>query len=188
MAEVCGAKTRSGGTCKGHPMANGRCRMHGGGSTGPKTPNCANNAFKHGFYSDALRPEEKELWERVQIGSVDDEIRLMKIKLHRLVKLSGSQDVADLIDSALDVTRKQGNEFNQKIKEQTPYDKLEIKAAAPQYAHLIIQALDMIRKLELARHQMNIEGGGACGNPDDIERDDTVILRPDEPIPQKPVV
>lgn len=28
----CGAKTRGGGTCKGKPMENGRCRMHGGGS------------------------------------------------------------------------------------------------------------------------------------------------------------
>lgn len=30
----CGAKTRSGQPCKSPPMANGRCRMHGGRSTG----------------------------------------------------------------------------------------------------------------------------------------------------------
>ena len=26
----CGAKTRSGGKCQKHGMANGRCRLHGG--------------------------------------------------------------------------------------------------------------------------------------------------------------
>lgn len=33
----CGAKTRSGGVCNGMAMPNGRCRMHGGASTGPRT-------------------------------------------------------------------------------------------------------------------------------------------------------
>ena len=30
----CGAKCRSGGSCKNASMKNGRCRMHGGKSTG----------------------------------------------------------------------------------------------------------------------------------------------------------
>ena len=34
----CGARTRSGAECKSPGMANGRCRMHGGPSTGPRTP------------------------------------------------------------------------------------------------------------------------------------------------------
>ena len=34
---TCGAKTRAGAPCRNIPMKNGRCRMHGGGSTGPKT-------------------------------------------------------------------------------------------------------------------------------------------------------
>ena len=33
----CGAWTRSGRPCQGPAMLNGRCRMHGGSSTGPKT-------------------------------------------------------------------------------------------------------------------------------------------------------
>ena len=36
-APRCGAKTRLGCPCKGPAMKNGRCRMHGGASTGPKT-------------------------------------------------------------------------------------------------------------------------------------------------------
>ncbi|MDF2234959.1 HGGxSTG domain-containing protein [Albimonas sp. CAU 1670] len=36
----CGARTRSGKPCKMHPVGlrNDRCRLHGGLSTGPRTP------------------------------------------------------------------------------------------------------------------------------------------------------
>ncbi len=34
----CGARTRAGHPCKAAAMPNGRCRMHGGASTGPRTP------------------------------------------------------------------------------------------------------------------------------------------------------
>ena len=36
-APRCGARTRGGQPCRGPAMANGRCRMHGGTSTGPRT-------------------------------------------------------------------------------------------------------------------------------------------------------
>ncbi|WP_372572675.1 HGGxSTG domain-containing protein [Ruegeria jejuensis] len=36
--QVCGARTRDGGTCQEAPInGTGRCRLHGGASTGPKT-------------------------------------------------------------------------------------------------------------------------------------------------------
>ena len=37
-APRCGAKTRKGTLCMAPAMSNGRCRMHGGKSTGPRTP------------------------------------------------------------------------------------------------------------------------------------------------------
>jgi hypothetical protein len=37
-APRCGAKTRNGAACRGPAMRNGRCRLHGGLSTAPKTP------------------------------------------------------------------------------------------------------------------------------------------------------
>ena len=36
-AARCGARTRGGSPCQGPVMPNGRCRMHGGASTGPRT-------------------------------------------------------------------------------------------------------------------------------------------------------
>jgi hypothetical protein len=36
-AARCAARARHGGPCRQPAMANGRCRMHGGTSTGPRT-------------------------------------------------------------------------------------------------------------------------------------------------------
>jgi len=64
MRPLCGAKTRPGTPCKGQPMANGRCRMHGGASTGPRTPGGLERIrqarTKHGAYSAESR-EVREL-------------------------------------------------------------------------------------------------------------------------------
>jgi hypothetical protein len=35
---LCGARTRAGGSCRCRALANGRCKFHGGMSTGPRTP------------------------------------------------------------------------------------------------------------------------------------------------------
>ena len=62
-APRCGAKTRKGTPCKAPAMANDRCRMHGGKSTGPRTPEGLERSrkanFKHGFYSAELLEERK---------------------------------------------------------------------------------------------------------------------------------
>ena len=54
-APRCGARTRAGGCCRQPAMKNGRCRMHGGLSTGPRTAEgrarCATARRIHGFYS-----------------------------------------------------------------------------------------------------------------------------------------
>ena len=54
-APRCGARTRSGECCRQPAMKNGRCRMHGGLSTGPRSAagraRCAAARRTHGFYS-----------------------------------------------------------------------------------------------------------------------------------------
>src|SRR6185369_16680650 len=51
----CGAKTRKGGLCRSPAMPNGRCRMHGGKSTG--APKGNKNAWKHGHYGATAKAE-----------------------------------------------------------------------------------------------------------------------------------
>ena len=48
----CGARKRSSGSCGQYAMKNGRCRYHGGKSTGAKNPH---RPIKHGLYTkDAI--------------------------------------------------------------------------------------------------------------------------------------
>jgi hypothetical protein len=64
-APRCGARTRAGAPCKGPAMPNGRCRMHGGPSTGPRTPEGLERSrkarWKHGRYSAKAVQDRHEL-------------------------------------------------------------------------------------------------------------------------------
>jgi hypothetical protein len=64
-APHCGAKTRRGTLCKTRAMANGRCRLHGGLSTGPRTAAGIERIrlalTKHGRYSQKAREERRRL-------------------------------------------------------------------------------------------------------------------------------
>jgi len=63
-APRCGARTRCGGACRQPAMKNARCRLHGGLSTGPRTPEgrarCAAARRRHGGYSAAVRALQAE--------------------------------------------------------------------------------------------------------------------------------
>jgi uncharacterized protein YjcR len=85
MAKLCGAKTRSGGTCKRAPLqGKTRCKLHGGASPGGAPGN--SNARKHGIYSKKLSDEEKALWNHVELGSVDPELRICRLRLMRAIR------------------------------------------------------------------------------------------------------
>ena len=59
----CGARNRRGMACGSPAMRNGRCRLHGGLSTGPKTAEGIERIrrakTKHGLYSAAAMAERK---------------------------------------------------------------------------------------------------------------------------------
>jgi hypothetical protein len=62
-APRCGAKTRRGTLCKAPAMTNGRCRLHGGKSTGPRTLEGLERSrkanYKHGLYSAEIIAERR---------------------------------------------------------------------------------------------------------------------------------
>src|SRR5699024_1425180 len=73
-------------------MANGRCRMHGGKSTGPKDQRNNKNAVTTGEYesiwTDTLDEEEKTLYYKVNLDrliQVNEDIRLTDIRLRRMM-------------------------------------------------------------------------------------------------------
>jgi hypothetical protein len=59
LAPRCGARTRCGGECRQPAMYNGRCRLHGGLSTGPRTAEGLTRSrrarWKHGARSAQVR-------------------------------------------------------------------------------------------------------------------------------------
>jgi hypothetical protein len=69
-APRCGAKTRRGTLCRSPAMRNGRCRMHGGNSTGPRTTEGLARSrlahWKHGLYSAEVRAKQKLVRELLQ--------------------------------------------------------------------------------------------------------------------------
>lgn len=76
-APRCGAKTRKASSCFAPAMKNGRCRMHGGKSTGPRTLEGLERSrranWKSGFYSRQSKEERasfrdafKKCWETIE--------------------------------------------------------------------------------------------------------------------------
>lgn len=65
--KLCGAKSRRNNNqpCRQPAMKNGRCRMHGGKSTGPKTEQGKKKAaaanLKHGRYTNAAIMERRRM-------------------------------------------------------------------------------------------------------------------------------
>src|SRR5256885_3166987 len=63
-APRCGARSkRTGKPCRGAAMPNGRCKLHGGKSTGPRTPEGLERSrranWKHGHFSREAKAERR---------------------------------------------------------------------------------------------------------------------------------
>lgn len=78
-APRCGARTRAGNPCMCPAMPNGRCRLHGGKSTGPRTTEGLKRSqearLTHGMRTRAAREETKR---------VNDLVRQCKAVLREL--------------------------------------------------------------------------------------------------------
>lgn len=79
---VCGAKNRQGQPCQ-RPPSKGktRCKLHGGA-----TPKGQKNAQTHGIYTKTLSDEERVMYDSIQIGNVDAELRFVRIMLNRAIE------------------------------------------------------------------------------------------------------
>lgn len=140
--ERCGAKTRAGTPCQQWPLeGKRRCKFHGGASTGPAKGN--QNAAKHGIYGTVLTDEEKARWKEIQLGKVDDEIRLWRTRLVRA--LAAEQAARDKPELEEIVARKIGGE-NQPTAEK--------RYTRRDYAALIDRIGGRIESLEKTRMEL----------------------------------
>lgn len=180
MADACGAKTRAGGRCKAPAMKNGRCRVHGGASTGAKNQNTATNALKHGIYSTALLPGEEAIESTVRgsLGAVEEELFVTRLRLRRaLAAEAKSIQTNDFL--VIDSSTERGGGGAAYAASETTMKRVD-------YTAIIDRLTARIESLEKTRIELSKANGG--GDTDDMTRDDTVVLKPDEPIPEKPIV
>lgn len=77
----CEAKKRDGSLCQNWAMPNGRCRLHGGKAV--PAPKGSQRALKHGLYAKGFINDELKILPHIRLGNIDDEIKLLKIKLRR---------------------------------------------------------------------------------------------------------
>jgi hypothetical protein len=143
MADKCGAKTRAGGRCRKPKMPNGRCKYHGGMSTGPKVPNTRLNAFKHGIYTKQLLPDEMPVYAAIILGNVDHEIRLTRIRLRRALAAeaaaAGQLEVEEILER--DLIGEEGS-------------KKDTKSRIRDYAGIIERLTRQIESLERTRRDL----------------------------------
>lgn len=76
LMSICGARTKgTGNPCKRFACKNGRCKYHGGRSTGPKTEEgrrrCAEARTKHGMRSKKGLEERRMI--RELLSKIDSE-------------------------------------------------------------------------------------------------------------------
>jgi len=91
-AARCLARTRRGTPCHAPAMKNGRCRLHGGKSTGPKTPEGIENIrkahLKHGEYTKEAQKARKEFYALLRtlssmVKEIEGEAHNVSFKLPR---------------------------------------------------------------------------------------------------------
>ena len=97
----CGAKAKSTGKpCRLRASKNGRsgrCRFHGGLSTGPPEGN--RSAWKHGIYSGYMTAKDKARLVGMTHGELTDEIGVLKVQLARAIEAQAKGDaVADPVE------------------------------------------------------------------------------------------
>lgn len=158
----CGAKTRSGQPCQNRAMANGRCRMHGGKSTG--APKANQNARTHGIYSDALADDEKGLWEQVEVGNLDNAIKIAHLQLRRALiaqnKAEGGDGLDVDMDSVTTVIPESGSPDDGEPAE-TPRQTSTVQRRRRPYEDIINRLLGRIGDLEAKRAEMINKAGHA---------------------------
>jgi hypothetical protein len=141
----CGAKCRNGKPCCQIAMANGRCKMHGGKSTGAPGNQ---NAYRHGIYSKRIGQEELALIPAfiASIGNVDDELLMCRLQLGRTLR---AQNRADELPHGVEVCL----EVESCATTTTTARKIDYFAQANMW-------MARIESLEKTRKELLADGGG----------------------------
>jgi len=110
----CGAKTRSGKPCRNRAMANGRCRMHGGKSTGapPEKMKKNSNARTHGLFAKYLPDETLEIMNSINdINPLDILWTNIKMQFASIIRAQKIMFVENKDDHTTFKTKERSDDF-----------------------------------------------------------------------------
>lgn len=142
----CGAKTRAGTPCQLWPIkGKNRCKFHGGMNPGAKKGN--DYSWKNGIYAKGIKDEEREIYEKIKVGTLGEEIRIIKMQLIRAVTAQKEFEETSKA-KAVDLETIENNDTSFK-KDDTGWEKKEVKRKHPDYRKIIFQLSGRIAKLEL---------------------------------------
>src|SRR5690625_3642933 len=112
--ERCGAKTRSGTSCKNYAMPNGRCRLHGGKSTGapPEKMKKNSNARTHGLFAKYLPDETLEIMDSINdINPLDILWTNIKMQFASIIRAQKIMFVENKDDHTTFKTKERSDDF-----------------------------------------------------------------------------
>lgn len=179
MQEKCGAKTRSGEPCKNNSMSNGRCRMHGGKSTG-RPITTGKYSIKH---RESLRQKLGQFFNDPDWGNLQSELALLRALLQDYLDrfTEGTRIDYKIIKGALDLVEAIGKliERMARIINQTALTAMEVELFLKTFTSLVVKYIPDERHAEFwAELRSSIKFGGQPrtalfgGEGDDIEQDD----------------
>ena len=197
---ICGAKKRNGEACQKPPIkGKTKCRLHGGSTKNAGAPTGNKNSAKHNIYSQFMTEDEIEFSQQSELHSIDSELKLCKVQLARALKAKQAQDdaIKDQDKVAIDsMTLGDANPQDQSggdriVYKRKDYDTLidrligRISMLTKQRNELEYQVLNNQKlELEVEKLRREVKPPQEHGPGEDYK----VELRPDEEIPNEPIL
>lgn len=166
--ERCGAKTRKGTPCRQLALPNGRCKLHGGAARGPRDKLVRPaKSLARGLYSDVLFPWEEDVYAACAIGTLEQELKLLRVQLRRallaqrnyelvmesLGEFREDPDAADIPPELLRLLEFQDYEFKIDIEDQEKQVKKFLRRKRD-YQQEIARWAALIAKVEIAHKDL----------------------------------
>lgn len=154
-------------------MKNGRCRLHGGKSRGPKGP-AAKTGRKHGIYDAAMTEEELALTASMVLGNVDEELKITRLRLRRALIAQDKWANAPLDEAGMPLVEIV-NEVNEKAGEAggeaAQFLSTKKVQKLPNFDTIIHGLIAHINSLEKTRKELLGETGAGTKTGSDLARE-----------------
>ncbi len=183
----CEVRTRAGGSCRQaagwatYHVGEGRCKLHGGASSGPPKGN--KNAVTTGAYEsivfDRLTSAERELYGRIDPSpraQAEQEIRLLTIRerrmLARIQYLLASCEEVGTVETTTEAGRRVRGEVDVlTVRSEATLERVQrVEEALTRAQQCKARIIEILRRIEAAVEPQDLTGTALSGLVEAIER------------------